>query len=390
MGRGAKGTSMLSSLWPGKRATAKPEGANRDPDSREHPEAWSDQPPAWLKGAVYKPNHKVGKKIPIAWDGTATKGMGNTGGTIGSTQNTGTTGQEGGGGMGAFLGRMGGGQGNQVRPAHTTRKLRSTLELPEGQIQIMVDPEAARIWGALREVLLNGEEDLVALFRQELAVLQIRNPGLLNSDELCALLNDLSHVNLVALPRQRAVLALQKILLTMQELSDQSRYLFNAEGIPIDTSGLPEKMLPDISIYLQDYKAMVDEAHARAQHAIHRAEQAEQALQNAKLPSESSLRFSNASIASRPVVAGPVDNSDIRRAELQLSALEDEALQKRRLYEDLLARIEKTKNEIQELDALLKAGTKESEALLRQLLQRSNNAAVTVGLADGDGGSGQG
>ncbi len=65
-------------------------------------------------------------------------------------------------------------------------------------------------------MLAGGEEVLIAKFRQELAVLQIRNPGLYGSDELCALLNDLSQVDLSVLPRDRAVLALQKILLTMQ------------------------------------------------------------------------------------------------------------------------------------------------------------------------------
>lgn len=306
---------------------------------------FSDSPdtaPAWLKGGVYKPNKDVGKTLPIAWDGTSGTGAGNSAPKKGGAGASGPP----------ALATAGRGGANTIVAAADSRKLRSTLELPEGQVQIMVDPEAARIWGAIREVsevliekaLLCGEVELVAKFRQELAVLQIRNPGLLHSDALCNLLNELSHVDLLGLPRQRAVLALQKILLTMQvrhapaqtlqhaalegqycwmpcptgsclrqvfcicalsncgwidnintkgcectccfilsssmmhphlsiilrltdaqfrmpclpilqELSQRSEYQYAAEGVdPEAVRGLPPSSLPDLTIYIQDYK----------------------------------------------------------------------------------------------------------------------------------------
>lgn len=209
-----KGSAMFGGFF-GKRDVVKKAWAGEMARQESMGEAWGEQPPAWLKGAVYKPNNQVGKRLPVAWDGTAGDGKADSSPPIRAGKGDGTG--------AAMLSAVGGGNNTGVVFAKTG-KLRSTLELPEGQVQIMVDPEAARIWGAIREVsetliekaLLGGEEGLVAKFRQELAVLQIRNPGLLYSDQLCSLLNDLSQIDLAALPRQRAVLALQKLLLTMQ------------------------------------------------------------------------------------------------------------------------------------------------------------------------------
>eukprot|EP00873_Tetraselmis_striata_P007299 jgi/Tetstr1/427563/TSEL_017689.t1 len=376
--------TALKNLF-GRRGSAAPSGPAGASEFSDSPET----APAWLKGGVYKPNKDVGKTLPIAWDGTSGTGVGGSatrGGGKGSAPAAG-----GGGGAG------GRGGSNQLVPAADSRKLRSTLELPEGQVQIMVDPEAARIWSAIREVsevliekaLLCGEVELVAKFRQELAVLQIRNPGLLHSDALCNLLNGLSHVDLLALPRQRAVLALQKILLTMQELSQSSQYQYVPEGVdPATLRGLPPSSLPDLTIYIQDYKRVASEAQARAQAAVRRAEEAEAALRDSTMALPSSSHS-----ASRPATKtltpgqqkaqqkaiGELDEQ-MRRGEMQLSDLEEELKDKERRYSELIAKLEQTKQAIEEIDALLRTSSKESETKLRQLLQKQNAAALQLGM----------
>jgi hypothetical protein len=49
-----------------------------------------------------------------------------------------------------------------------------------------------------------------------------------------------------------------------QELSDLSKYQFDTKGMKGDLSGLPSSLLPDLSIYLNEYKVGEEKGFLRS------------------------------------------------------------------------------------------------------------------------------